>query len=226
MKAKIAIVSPISYIEQEINKIIVQEFNQIFIDIAPKIQEDIKNNLSPLFANSDTFKEMTTELSNLNVEIGIPANEAKAKWLGIFDILTNQVFIEIDKMRATGKQISGGILCNIIKTDFKDIVESSFGQYITEKGYLLPWQRWLLLDGDNIVISDHHVKLVNPLKPSKYFFSRTGGAIMSKRGSWKVPAGHSGTQDDNWITRIIDTYLNEIDKFVYQSFKTRLKNAI
>ena len=226
MKAKIAIVSPIGYIENQVNKIIAKEFNEIFIEIAPGIEEDIKTNLLPIFKNSETFKEMTTALSNLNVEIGIPADEAETKWLGIFNILANQVYIDINKMQVVGSTITGGLLCNIIKSDFEEIVNSSSGKYITEKGYLLPWQRWLLLDGDSIVISDHHVALVNPLKPSKYFFSRTGGAIMVKRGSWKVPIGHSGTIDDNWVTRVIDTYLSEIDKFVYKSFKTRLKNAL
>lgn len=226
MQTKIAIVSPIKYIENEINKIIVEEFNDIFVSIIPGIQDDIKKDLRPLFETSETFKEMTTALSNLNVEIGIPAPEATQRWLAIFDMLANQIEVRVNKMRVVGSGIDGGIICQMIKSDFEEIINSSFGQYVTEKGFNLPWQKWLLIDGDNIVISDHHVAFVNPLKPSKYFFSRTGGAIMVKRGSWQVPTEYSGTLEDNWITRVVQTYFDFIENFVYQSFKTRVQNAI
>lgn len=226
MRAKIAIVSPALYIEKEINKIIIREFNDILAKIIPGIEEDINTNLKPLFEESETFKEMTTELSNLNVEIGIPANEAKIKWFGIFDILANQIQIKLNKLHLVGNKIDGGIVAEIIESDFKEIIDSNFGSFITEKGFELKWQEWLLIDGDSIIIADHHVRLVNPLKPSKYFFSRTGGAIMVKRGTWKVPTVHKGTIDDNWITRIVQTYFSFIEKFIYRSFKTRLENEL
>lgn len=226
MSGYIKITSSPGYIEQEINKIIVSEMDSVLRRVRDLVETDIKDNIKPLFETSETYLEMTTALSKLNVEIGIPSDEAKARWLEIFNLLVEQITVSYEKIRITGSSIDGGLIIDIIEDDFTKIVKSSFANFTTEKGENLPWLEWLMLDGDKPVILTHKVKFVNPNKKSKYFTSRTGGAIMVKNGEWNVPNPFTGVSTDNWLTRVIQSEFIFIVNFTNESIKRHIESLL
>ncbi len=77
---------------------------------------------------------------------------------------------------------------------------------ITEKTReALPWLKWLLERGDDIIIQDYRVKR------SESKASRTGLAIMvAGEGTFfRIPPQYSGTEENNFITKEGDFLLEE-----------------
>lgn len=103
----------------------------------------------------------------------------------------------------------------MIQSDYTDVLNSSAAVFKTEKGTDLNWLEWLLLFGSKTIIKDYEVEFgYNPR-------SRTGQAIMRgvKRGKWSVPYEFSGTQNNNWITRAIDSVESDIYKTLSEAMK-------
>lgn len=91
------------------------------------------------------------------------------------------------------------------------IANSNAGSYLSGKGVSIPWLSWLLLRGDAPIIANYYVN-TNFTKTS-----RTGLAIMKKSNSksWRVPPQFSGTEQNNFITRALDSVAdNIVDKMV------------
>ena len=65
---------------------------------------------------------------------------------------------------------------------------------------------WLLTYGNEVAVPDYQ------MREGHYKASRTGEALMFKVNNyigWKVPEAHAGTIDDNWITKIINEFIQE-----------------
>lgn len=145
-------------------------------------------------------------------EFGIPQANEKIRallvqWLDEFQL---QVF----SWRVVGTRIVGGFTINAVKADFSKVLSMPEAHQITEKHELLPWLRWLLLEGDKIIIKEHYYARA----PGFEKYSRTGRGIMLSElsgfavsgwtgglvaGGWRVPPEYSGTLNNNWITRAI-----------------------
>jgi hypothetical protein len=103
------------------------------------------------------------------------------------------------------KNLVGGVYLNFIGSTFSDLLSLEEGYVDTEKGEKLHWLDWLLNRGFQTLVIGYHfmVKVDDPN-------SRSGGGIMVKRGTWRVPPEFAGTIDDNFITRAISMPENEI----------------
>lgn len=97
------------------------------------------------------------------------------------------------------------LMIEAIFADFNKVLSLNEARQVTEKGEYLDWLNWLLIQGDKTIIKEYHVKSYSG--PA----SRTGLAIMVKKGKWSVPSQYAGTIRDNWITRAIDNI--DEDKF-------------
>jgi hypothetical protein len=71
-------------------------------------------------------------------------------------------------------------------------------------GNIIPWVDWLLLEGDSFIISDYTFSASNR--------GRSGFGIMVEDvgKAWRVPALYSGTLKNNWVTRTLKLYGDEI----------------
>ena len=110
--------------------------------------------------------------------------------------ISNSVYVEIKPvMPVRGKDLKGGMSIYIQPSDFSNLFNLSSGIVKTEKLDLLPWLRWLLTEGDRVLIGDAEVRY-------KKGTGRSGLAAMSKgTGVFRVPPSYSGTEDNNFITR-------------------------
>ena len=75
---------------------------------------------------------------------------------------------------------------------------------MTAKGVSLPWLRWLLTLGQQIIVANFGVDYQSGK-------GRTGGGYMTvDERPFKVSSQYAGTVDDNFITRAIDSVAPQI----------------
>jgi hypothetical protein len=145
-------------------------------------------------------------------EFGIPDADFKVRslihqWLKEFEI-------QVSPWRVVGTRIVGGFSMNSVRADFTNVLSMPQAHQLTEKHELLPWLKWLLLEGNKIIIREHYYARA----PLFERYSRTGRGIMISElsgrassgwkhglvsGGWRVPPEYSGTIDNNWITRAL-----------------------
>jgi hypothetical protein len=119
--------------------------------------------------------------------------------------------IEFTKLGPTSASL-GGVRLQLLKGGIPFLLNKDFGAY-DSNGNTVDWLRWLLTAGDTIVVADYQVmkEKGTPLRGS-----RSGYALMiSPRMSrgFRVDPNHSGTEDDNWITRaLVATEVDMLEK--------------
>ena len=96
--------------------------------------------------------------------------------------------------------LQGGITIFIQPVDFSNVIASPQAIVRTEKGKQLDWLKWLLFEGDAIIIDDYEFRF----KKGK---GRSGLGTMAgvKSGVWRVPPEYAGTEDHNFITKALQT---------------------
>lgn len=134
----------------------------------------------------------------LKAEFGLPDSDSRVsaiidKW--------NKLEFSYKRVKISGQSLVGSFSLNMIREDYTDVLSMEAASFVTEKGSQLNWLEWLLLYGSQTIIKDYDVVLGADPR------SRTGMAIMKgvKSGKWGVPPQFAGTQNDNWITRAIDS---------------------
>ena len=149
----------------------------------------------------------------LKYEFGIP--DPSSKLAGLLDIWSNNIQVQYMKPNITGSKIKGFFSANMVRIDFADVLYTDYALVIDNlRGYNLPWLEWLLLDGNQTIVSKHTVSI----RPSIY--SRTGNAVMIESNkSWRVPAEFSGTISDNWITRALINIESTVEDLLQRAFK-------
>ena len=104
-----------------------------------------------------------------------------------------KIEIDIQQPRIKGKQITGGITINAIRSDYSDVLNLPAALQTTKKGQNLPWLDWLLIQGDKVIIKEYDLVVGK---------GRAGNTIMRRNvaGKWSVPSSFAGTPNNNWIT--------------------------
>lgn len=158
--------------------------------------------------STPTYKSLIK--GDLRKEFGFYQGSETMMVKPIIDELVSQIFLEYIPLKFTGSKYETTFKLKIFEKDLKKILGIPQSEIITEKGYVLPWLEWLLIEGNAVIVFDYNVAFTNK--------GRSGGAIMVKGGgSWKVPDKFSGTKSDNWITRSIqdiDNYHKLLSKII------------
>lgn len=203
MNFKLKVIETEQQIIQGILQSIKDDFNDLMTKAAKKASLNIQNIVRYAIISSPEYDSIIS--GKLKLDFGIPDPISKlATLLSIWEnIKVETIPISIKRSR-----LNGGFSLYLIKSDFSDVLDSSAAKVITEKNQNLNWLEWLLLMGDKTIIKDYHV-IYGP-NPA----SRTGDAIMVKKGRWKVPSEFSGTINNNWITRALDKVESEIDNAI------------
>jgi hypothetical protein len=121
--------------------------------------------------------------------------------------------------------LEGGLYIEIFKGDYEGIVESAGGYFQSEGGFPVSWLRWLTLEGERILVSDHQfVATPTPYvqRGGRFFGSRTGLGLMRRGGSWRVPPEFQGTEQDNWLSRALLGTTQEVGEIVAQELERAL----
>lgn len=140
----------------------------------------------------------------LRYDLGIIPEEAESIATKVPDIIGRSLRIEY-KIKIGTLSVKALLLNNY--DEILSLPEAKFVQTYTSKEQVtIEWLKWMLTRGNEMIISDFHVHYV----PSGTASSRSGGAIMIKQGSFRIPPEFAGTIEDNFISRS----LQNINKFI------------
>jgi len=197
-------------ISQKILKALLPEVTKYFNKAFNQCKKEITTIVSNAIVSSPEYQSIMS--GKLKYEFGLPDSGSRlASILSFWKYLD----IQYDKPKIIKNQINSYFTLSMIKSDYSDVLSSAAATFKTEKGSDLEWLQWLLLFGDKVIIKDYSVEIgPNPR-------SRTGNAVMvgNTRGRWGVPPEFSGTSQNNWITRAIDSADGAINELLNKCLK-------
>lgn len=155
---------------------------------------------------------------DLKQQLGIPSGEEYNRLSTIIETIINDIELNITPLKYNNGRTAGGIQIGIGRNAWENIIQLSSATVTTDKGETLEWLKWILKDGDKVVISEHDVNFLVGL-------GRSGGAIMVKSNAtgWRVPSEFSGTTNDNWITREIKRNIELYVRIINNTISRKLK---
>lgn len=198
-------------IEKEILKAMHKHVKKYFTKYADYLESAVGYELSLAVEKSPTIQGLR-QGGGLAEELGV---EFVNIWGIISTVAHDSTTVKVEAPKIVGNQISAKWTVTAAPSDLATIAASLHDNGIqeTEKGQQLKWMEWLLTLGDAVIVRDYEVRAGFPDK------SRTGDKIMVKGSGWRVPPAHSGTPENNFITRAIDEALPEIEKQMIHLFK-------
>jgi hypothetical protein len=187
------------------------ELDKFLSKIFDRVKPQIVTTVQKAVVSSPEYNSLLS--GDLKYEFGLPDSDSRVQTILNFWTKINVEYKKVSINNNT--KLAGGFILTMIPSDYSDVLSSSAAVFTTEKGTDLNWLEWLLLFGSKTIIRDYEVEFgYNPK-------SRTGQAIMRgvKRGKWSVPSQFSGTQNNNWITRAIDSVESDIYKILSEAMK-------
>jgi len=157
----------------------------------------------------------------LQAELGVPDSEGRLA--AIIDTYVQNIKVELLPIQIRGKTLSGKIIIRF-DSQFNELLTLAESHYLTDRGEVIPWLRWLLIEGDLTITEytfrTHPAEVVDA-------YSRTGLGLMFKTrgGRWSMPAEFVGTIGDNFITRAISSIRPELDKLSRNVLRGSLKRG-
>lgn len=211
MKLQFKLLDSTKDIESKILKALLSEISDSMKLYAKNISKEIRDIVISAIENSPEYISLIS--GSLKAEFGIPDPENRLA--GLLVLWSKNISITFAPPSITGSRIKSNFRLEMIKADLSDILGSDLVTVIDgNSGKSVNWLEWLSLAGDKTIIKDYNI-VYGPNKRS-----RTGLAIMrSQSGAkWRVPAEFSGTIENNWITRSIDSVSDLIDTTIQTGF--------
>jgi len=195
--------------QQQIERYISNGIQNTIGKAISRIVPIILNKTQVLFVSAIQASQEYNSISDGDLKHELGLVDGKQRLDNIIDIAKNTIHIQKSPVIITKRGLSGKLSILGVPLGYSDLLGSSDATLSTKK-YDLPWLDWMLNLGDKIIVRDYFFDLE---KTSK---SRTGLGIMrgASGSGWRVPPQYSGTIDDNFITRSIDSMLPELGKFI------------
>ena len=153
------------------------------------------------------------ESGELRGLLGLPDGADRIQQL--IELWSNSVQVKVEKFKLSRKKLEGKITLTAVNKSFSDALNRhDLAEFVTEKMEILPWLRWLLLEGDRPLIQEY-TAVLNPR------FSRTASYVMkvSPNKDWGVPNQFSGTINNNFVTRALKGIQNDIEGVILKEIQ-------
>lgn len=193
----------------ESNRQIESFINQsLALELNSKIQSNssrVKNNIKLMIPAWITEQKEVSSLlaqgvqNSLNAEFGLTPGLPDLSVAAIIRSVADSISVEIPKL---DRHLKGSVLFRIQPNDFANLLGLPEGFVTTNLGSNLHWLNWLLTMGGTPVVTGYQYIPSNS--------GRSGGGQMTGGKVWRVPSEHSGTIDDNFITRALENREKEI----------------
>ena len=179
------------------------------------VSTQIKSTVKEAITSSPEYRELIG--GELQAELGVP--ESSARLEQILDIWLASVNVSRKPVRISGSSLTGGFALFMIREDWSDVLNSPSSRYVTLKGQQIPWLEWLLLAGDQTIITDYTFSATIPPR----YKSRTGKGVMleAPQRRWHVPRKYSGTALDNFVTRSLSGVGQQIQQVMQKEVQKR-----
>ena len=195
-------------ISREINKRIAQKLSSALRSAAPLILSEVKDVVRDAIVSSPEYRELFG--GSLQAELGVPS--AGTRIDRSLDMWLDSIEIEIERPKFSIRGVTAGLSIVGIRDGYADALGTSDASYTTEKGKVIPWLQWLLLEGDRAIIADYTFS--SDIGTGQR--SRTGLGVMRQDRSrrWRVPPQFSGTSTNNFVTRSLASVAIQIEKSI------------
>lgn len=172
-----------------------------------KNSRKIKKAIEPILFDAvlDCPEMESVRSGTLKYDLGLTIDPSR----DIAEAVAKSTQIITRKFTYTAGAIRGGTSVKIQPKTYLNILSLPKSVVITEKGAVLPWADWMINYGDSIIISDFGVKYTDA--------GRTGGAIMVQGSRvFRIDPTYSGTEEDNFISRALNTRIPDIESRIWQ----------
>lgn len=211
MRMNVSLKSGDKKIVDDIIKIMIPELNSVFSSVVRESENSIKAILSEKIKSEPVYNSLMS--GRLRYELGIPRASSINR---IVDQIVNTVSVKVIPIKKTSRNITGGLDITLINVGSSILQDTDAVVNDMERGYVLPWLKWLLFDGSAPIVVDYHVEF------GQYPKSRTGGAIMAKGGRWGISTQYAGVESNNWLTRSVNKSRDQIVSIISSKLKRRL----
>lgn len=199
-KSGVKLVESSAEIQKRVEKALRTEVNKVLAKSAKSIEAKIKPLIQGALANSPEIQSLNG--GTLAADFGLTSNPGNQITTAIVSTL------RVRTQRGKGKEM-GTVVVELQPTDYANLL----GLPVAEQqinGGSIPWLYWLLTQGDSILIANYGVEYGD--------FGRTGEARMSaKFAPFKVNSAFSGTTENNFITRAVNTVSKQIRQAIQGS---------
>jgi|694.fasta_scaffold05001_8 hypothetical protein len=168
----------------------------------PKIESAVKAIVIKALSASPEIRSLQS--GKLRLDFGLDTDPTTE----IIYAIANSTYVSFKDFQLKMTGTSVGFNIYVQPTDFQNLFSLPASIVTTKKGASLPWLQWLLTAGDAVIVTSYHVQY----GPSPN--SRSGGAIMVPKGLFKVDSAYSGIEENNFITRALERYQDEIAQAV------------
>jgi hypothetical protein len=194
--------------QKEISRKILEALLPLVKDYFENITKNLSNDIADIIISYIKNEPEYESLINgtLKYEFGIP--DAKPRLDFILNHIKTSGITKVQNPIIRGNKIVASYVIQLVKSDFENLLSIGSASFTTEKGQELEWLRWLLIEGDTIIITGYEFEF------GPNIGSRTGMGIMKMGNSWRVPPEFAGNISSNWITRGINSAVSEIDQYL------------
>lgn len=170
-----------------------------------KIHSGIINLVVKALSGSPEIVSLST--GKLKADFGLTSDPSQE----IIYAIANSVEVVFRDFKMNRQGVKSVLSVYIQPSDFTNLLSAEFAKVVTDKGDELPWLSWLLTMGDSVIISEFGVQYGN------FPTSRSGMAVMKPIGVFKVDSAFAGTIENNFITRALDKYKNQMSEIIGKS---------
>ena len=193
MTITLELIEPFPALEGRIYRALAAKINKRIKSKARRASSILKGHVQNWMMES---KEINSLLSqgipySLNATFGLFPGRAEGAVDAIVSAISDAITIEFKPI--SSRTLEGSVIFRFQPTDFAELLGLPQGHQVTEKGTDLHWLEWLLIKGDLVIVRGYLYQPSNS--------GRSGGGTMDIGGAFRVPPQHSGTADNNFITR-------------------------
>lgn len=199
--SKIIVRKILQYIKDFVNGLLQRNVKQVEVDIRKLVEDAIKR--------QPEYKSLLG--GKLQSQLGVTHPQQRLD--EIVRVVVDSIEVKVNKLKETGGQLTGGLEIQFVKTKFADLLKSPAASYVTDKGVKIEWLRWLLLEGDKLIVRSYTIGV----DPKNYARTRLGEIMINtpkKQGGWSVPSEFAGTAENNFITRALVEVYSDIGKIL------------
>lgn len=192
-------------IESDIRRGVLYNIQSRLLRAVPFLEKILPTEVRERITNCDVMQALVNG-DRLRYDLGLTTEEVNIMRVKIPDVISKNIVVRVTTDGKDSVHLIVEMTRNILE-DLLAIPEASFIQTFTRNTPReIRWLEWLLTKGDAIVVHDWCAWLT-PNNPN----SRSGGAVMGHKGSFRILPQWSGVVDNNFISRALE----DIDEFVY-----------
>jgi hypothetical protein len=186
-------------VARTLKKLISDQLTKVIDLAAPSIKSDMQKLIDKQLRGSIVMRDLRD--GELRGQLGLTKAKAQAAVENIARAVVETVYVDSKRVNI-GKGDARNVLSITTQpsnfANVSSIPQAIVGYYSNnyKKSVNIKWLDWLLFAGDRIVVSEFHYE-TDPKTPG-----RSGLGKMHKGGIFRVAPYYSGTDKDNFISRI------------------------